>query len=900
MTNPIGSRWLKCDLHVHTPADRWTDFTFSAHPTPAEQTAWAEKLIDECVAKNLELIAITEHNRGDYIDLVRQTTKRKGGSVCVLPGVEVASTEGIHIVILFDSEKEIAKLGHTRWAAYVEHILSAIKVPSPRFVDGKPQPAKHTAVQILELVDEEGGLCYFPHALSGSGGLKEVRKDCLLGYSTGQTKTAIYKHPLTRIVQIPTDLESLPKGYKPILMGEDKNYGNKAVACICCSDTRSFADLGGRHCWIKGNPSFNGLKQIIFEPKLRTHIGVSPPGYLYARIKTLRLRGFDKSAIYCLPTGETELALSPNLTAVIGGRGTGKTLVAELLAYVVDKHSKTDGSRGRKGLIDALGAELSTSPATTGILTGLGQGEAEFSRMLPDSTSPAMGFGIEYWSQGRIERSTDDEQIKQLVAPLLTSEGLEEAETTLETRIADCKIHSDAFAEVAQVKQAIADGRANLARHNAVLNTVKDQAHQLVVDDLTRLSALRQRQEAVLSRLEQYDETIENAISELETDDEGETTDVSADIAADLRAAGISDTAIEAIEAPKKLAELLGEIRAVKKSYQESQLLKDTASSLQAAQKQYAAILAEIGLPQLTEADVAAASTAVSRLEQQLKLFGTKLKAIAQHKKDHESKAPLIQQGWEEVSRLRNECFTATANSLGTGITIVDSMEYELDEIATALAGGAEKKNLRIDGLVQALFSAEGSLAVKVLVESLEKKKIPNALASTMKDTARHFFEDLADDRRTQLIMRLKEIVPHPKPKITQNGKDISELSFGERCALALRLILASGSYPLIIDQPEDQLDNEFIWDTLLGLLRDKKLTRQIIVITHNPNVVVNADAELVIVLRRDGKDSKRSTISAGGIEDPTIKDLITKVLEGGELAFLKRERRYELSRSAS
>ena len=102
-------------------------------------------------------------------------------------------------------------------------------------------------------------------------------------------------------------------------------------------------------------------------------------------------------------------------------------------------------------------------------------------------------------------------------------------------------------------------------------------------------------------------------------------------------------------------------------------------------------------------------------------------------------------------------------------------------------------------------------------------------------------------------------------------------------------------TYPILIDQPEDDLDAKAIYKELVEYIKEKKKLRQIIIVTHNPNIVIGADAEQIIIANElEGKDKEFEYI-AGSIENPDIKDKICQILEGGETAFKNREKRYGL-----
>ncbi|XHX81295.1 MAG: AAA family ATPase [Stenomitos frigidus ULC029] len=126
--------------------------------------------------------------------------------------------------------------------------------------------------------------------------------------------------------------------------------------------------------------------------------------------------------------------------------------------------------------------------------------------------------------------------------------------------------------------------------------------------------------------------------------------------------------------------------------------------------------------------------------------------------------------------------------------------------------------------------------------------------------------------------------------EISFNDKSIDSLSMGERAIVLLKILLALDDKPLLIDQPEEHLDNRFIFNELVPAFRSAKKRRQIIIATHNANLVVNTDAEQIIVA-----ESLEGTIrySCGAIEDLDIRHKITQLLEGGESAFKKREEKY-------
>lgn len=151
----------------------------------------------------------------------------------------------------------------------------------------------------------------------------------------------------------------------------------------------------------------------------------------------------------------------------------------------------------------------------------------------------------------------------------------------------------------------------------------------------------------------------------------------------------------------------------------------------------------------------------------------------------------------------------------------------------------------------------------------------------------------LVDEERLLKVLNLQEHQWDDKVRILLNERPIDELSPGQRSSAMLPLIALSETVPLVIDQPEDNLDNRMVGTTLTKVLSELKEQRQIIVATHNPNIVVGGDAEQVIVLEATG--ARRAVVArSGSIDDRVIIKSVINIMEGGKEAFQARERRYQ------
>lgn len=153
------------------------------------------------------------------------------------------------------------------------------------------------------------------------------------------------------------------------------------------------------------------------------------------------------------------------------------------------------------------------------------------------------------------------------------------------------------------------------------------------------------------------------------------------------------------------------------------------------------------------------------------------------------------------------------------------------------------------------------------------------------------------DPQKLENILDLELSDIEDCPKILLDGRPIQELSPGQRCSALIPIILVEGSNPLLIDQPEDNLDNKMVFDLVVDILRALKEQRQIIVATHNPNIPVSGDAEQVVVF--DSPSKEKCCITAqGSIDDELIVKHIKAVMEGGDRAFEVRMRKYGMVRN--
>jgi predicted ATPase len=179
-------------------------------------------------------------------------------------------------------------------------------------------------------------------------------------------------------------------------------------------------------------------------------------------------------------------------------------------------------------------------------------------------------------------------------------------------------------------------------------------------------------------------------------------------------------------------------------------------------------------------------------------------------------------------------------------------------------------------------------------ITDITEKEIVNYLIELIREEIQTFLKYIFKNKKTNIKIKLN-VNSHSKNN-NNNFKSLSNLSYGQKSVAMLTIILEGFTklgmdIPLIIDQPEDQLDNAYISEHLINNIRKIKGKRQVIFVTHNPNIPISGDAENVFCLKSDGINGW--LLKNGSIDKKHILDFIIKTLEGGEEALRLRLNKY-------
>lgn len=599
------------------------------------------------------------------------------------------------------------------------------------------------------------------------------------------------------------------------------------------------------------------------------------------------------------------LDFAPGLNCIIGARGTGKTTVLEFIRYALDAMPDDEGSRRR---IEALVAQnLGSGRIELGIGTKEGLSyivtrTADESPVVLSEDGTPTGitlkagslFKADIFSQNEVEGIAD--RSLSLLDLIDNFESDRVSELDLEARGLAARLTADGGTLV-----SLEDTVAALSEEIATLPGIEEKLKTLsasggadasAINEAHERKALRDRQrravESIGRFLTGYQESISSLAGLLSQESEREFPgDIVSGRDAPLLT-GIREA----------LARCAGEVDLHLKNARER--IAAELSTLEARWSNLSAAHAaeDLAFRALIEKHQEAMerSVARSRVEKAKNDLLAKIRqrdeAIRRLKKLTEERASLVRR----LSDIRDRRFRVRHGiaerinrdlNPGIKVTVIQdgNPERHLDLLEELLRGARVRHGQVAQRIVRSLWPHD---LVRIVREGDDSTLVDKAELNS--DQAQKVVAALAESRRLHEL-ECVEILDDPKVELNDGGtyKASASLSTGQKCTAILPILLLESEKPLLVDQPEDNLDNRFISQTVVESLRKVKEKRQLIFVTHNPNIPVLGDAGRVFAFESDGTTAKVS--SAGTVDE--CKDEIVTLLEGGEDAFRQRKARY-------
>lgn len=1026
---PLGSEWRRWDLHIHTP------FSALNNGFGDDFDRYAKVLFERAIEKQIAAIGVTDYftieGYKKLRDLVRTPDRLEsllgadGASqargILLLPNIEMRSptlikrTDGsesrVTFHVIFSDEVSPSTIE--------EHFLRTVRFA----VEGMPGIPDERWPLTLDNLQDLGGRLKTQHAKF------RERSDLFVGMSTAvvsdEEVTSVLSQQRSRfegrfLLIVPAD-EDLSEcswdgqghlirkvliqkshmifssnaqtrefglGRKHRSVQEFKNEFKSLKPCVHGSDAHTYDGLfnpaEGRHLWIKADPTFEGLRQLLHEPADRIYVGKAPEALSRRRenaTKYVSALAFDRTD-HAKPEEvwfSGELALNHGLVAVIGNKGSGKSALADVLGLLGDTrnsahcsflnkdrflhpktnlgrmfratvrwHSGVQISRALNDGVDDTAAELvkylpqnyleticSELKQSRGSRFDHELMEVIFSHVLPPQrlgreTLPAL---IDYLTSEKEKRIAllfaEVAKINKVIASLedqQTDEHRKGLEASLEQRRAELKAHEDA--KVAEVPKPSDDPHAQgaMASAKAELASLVDQIRQLdrgigVAEDGERVAAKQvAAANKLLARIENLERQVENFLVESSLEGEVLGLDVRTLVTLAVDRQPILQARQDAEARVSSLRESLdpGLTGSLAQARRESAARTDAVrASLDEPNRRYEEYLHSLARWEAGRATIEGSPTdplSVKGLEAKIEGLSQVPGAIADRKR--------------ERTKLVREIFDTKQQLLQDYRTLYSPVQTFIDThpVSQEFRGALQfSASIAVDGLVDGFLEMihQGRKGSFEGVEDGRQRLSDIATNSdfTTEAGVEAFLENLQHhmdyDRRDDdvVAVRLEDQLRQgktaqdvydfvygleylkPRFELRWQGKSLDQLSPGERGNLLLvfYLLIDRREVPLIIDQPEENLDNQTIATMLVPAIKYAKEHRQIFLVTHNANLAVVCDADQIVHCHLDKTDGNRVEYTTGSIEEPAIAQLIVDVLEGTKPAFDLRDSKYEL-----
>lgn len=874
------ARFWRCALQVN-PVGYNSAYRGSDHGM--SEADYNQALLEKCQALDIKVVGLADHGSVDSVDALRNVLAPHG--IIVFPGFEIASTEKMHMVCLFREDTTKDQLNR---------YLGKLDLTDP---EERVWPSRLGCLELAKVTKELGGFWYAAHATQASGILVQKL------VHTWQDSD------LVKAVQIPGSIDDLPPAYRSIVQNKDPNWQReRPIAVINARDVANPTDLddASSTCWIKmTKPTFDAFKVAFLDPESRIRLNSRKPEVTAGEIVSMTVAGGYLDGV--------EISFSRHLNTIIGGRGTGKSTLLECLRYVLDIPPK--GKQAHKLHLEIIKENLGKASGRIeveiasssqhgkcyrvsrryGEIPIVRDENGNVSTLQPRDLLP----GIDIYGQNEIYELAQDEQSRiQLLDRFLPNDG-------------DYAPHN------ATLKKRLQENQRKLVKTVDEVDDLKTQIARLprLVEQLQGFQALGiQERLAKTSLFARERQIVERTHEEI-----GHLRDGLASLQDNLPdLTFISDKALEDLPHAAVLSPARTILDKLRLSFERH--LAELHTDLANGEQQLAAQLA------LWQQSIAQGE---AELEKALR----GLPATAG--KSGQEVGTAYQRLLQDIERIK---------PLETRVTNYDTLlASQQQERRNLLAGLSDLRDQRIRRLQSAAETLNRRLAGKLKVEVvadadrtplktflLESKLegvgerrlswiddqddiSPAALAQHIRNgpgelqRACRGLTPVVADALTKLpasrLMELEALELDHRIDISLNvshGQDeaifrpLDKLSTGQQCTAILHMLLLQNVDPLIMDQPEDNLDNAFIADRIVHELRAAKSSRQFLFATHNANIPVFGDAEWIGVFTAVDGHGSLSLAAQGSIDVPIIRDQVANILEGGRDAFIQRKEKYE------
>ena len=834
------------------------------------------------------MLAVTDHNSVSEIDAIRAVACEH--DILLFPGFELTTTEGIHVLCLFGPDMSTRNL---------DRLLGEYGI---RDTSLSSDPCDKPFSALLETVRHQGGIAIAAHATTNGGLFKALK---------GKARIKLWKDENLHAIQIPGSVNDLPQDVREIVKNRNPDYAREhapepdlAMAVVNAKDVTSPDGLEhpAATCWVKMSElSIEGLRQAFLDPGSRIRLAAPEPDE-HTELVGMSWEGGFLAGVSC--------QFNPNLNVLVGGRGAGKSTIIESLRYVLD--------------LRPLGREARSNHE--GIVEQALKNGTKVSVVVRSHRPSVKSY--------RIERTVPNPPV------------VRDAETgqVLNVSIADIFSGIEVYGqhEIAELARSPQKLTSLLGRFVAPDMSIVAQKRELIVE-------LRRSRESILRTQEEL-ATNEEELAALPGLEEIQDRYREAGIEADLkersllvREKGLLDSATQRLALMRESESEFKESLPIDRRFLSSRALEELPCKEILAQAERILETLSNKLQNVMHTFGAALDQADENMRNVKEQFATrsasvqgiyeqKLRELQRYKIDGEEFIELrgkiealrpLEERQQQLRHLEIELFDQRRNLLAEWEEIHGKEFRALDNASrqvTRELSGRARVRVEFGGDREPLFAllrekVGGRLSEAIGSLRQANNLSPMALAKVCQEGVealeRNFgiigvqAERLAR-ASSEARMRMEELTLFSTTDIELNvalpgeeedWRPLAALSTGQKATAVLLLLLLHADAPLVVDQPEDDLDNRFITEGIVPRMRDGKQRRQFLFSTHNANIPVLGDAELILGLTPSGEAEGGSAAirqeHRGSIDVEHVRQLVEELLEGGADAFERRRQKY-------
>jgi hypothetical protein len=924
-----GTRWFKCDLHLHTPESKCFQ----------DKTVTPDQWVAKAIEKGLNCVALTDHNSGEWVDRIKLAAQ--GTELIVFPGVEITcDTSKVHLLILFDLENT---------SNDINDFLISCDIRREMFAD-QSASSINTIFQIAEKAHERGAIV-IPAHIDEFNGLSSISFDNIEKFFELPYINAVqvvHNNFLNPTLQVneneelknylneyydfpdpPIDYVKIEEWYKPVKKALAKN-----IAITTFSDNplnpknpkHGLNGIGELYTWIKMDekPSLEGLRQAFLLPNFRVKSYYSSVNLPYT-FPDLWLKSISitKTTISD-PSTTLLIEFSPQLNTIIGGRGSGKSSILRFIRGVFNRNIdiktledifqdqiefyKRIDQKTQKGVLtedsiliiefvrNNILYKIEASEITNSNVQTINVFKYSFdsgSWNIESAQSFIDFFQFEQYSQKQIyEIAQEPNSLRERIDK--TSEGLYDLKNERE-------IIGKSFLEKSASIRTMQQQVSGKGKLQTEISDLSDRIKFYQKSGISGILLSRETFTIQKKILSNFINEINKRKSILETIIPSfELLDIDYSSFEDSYALALKDYSNNVIDSFSKikleLENLESQIlaiqlnftrRALKSKWKDDfdQNKSDFLSQKEALKHQGIEDIENFEklttAKEIKENELLAISSIESNLTNEIALrrqlqldYLTKTKEISAQRKAFVTEYMQDDRVKVFIKPFRNK--NDFKNKLRTIIQREGSFQSDVDFLTDLCFNGNVELNI---DLVRKIFHDVKS--------EIEVTSVTGYFVNLIRGLPDSQIDEI------DLLWPEDEIEIKYKPSGSSIFKPLSTASAGQKTTAILTFILSQGNIPLILDQPEDDLDNRLVYELVVDRLIKAKEHRQIIVVTHNANIPVNGDSEFIISM--DSESKKLKVYCSGSVEQSVIKKEICDVMEGGEQAFEMRSKRYEI-----